>query len=124
MFRASAYNNDQKYALLHDLAELNPPFTVKAVPVRTTKLDKLYCRFHAMLDEVAEHKGWSRQERDEFKKDTKVHWGKVEYRHDHITGKKAYRIPSINDYSEAELRTLVGELDRWMAENGIFEGAA
>lgn len=124
MFRASAYNDDQKYALLHDLAELEVPFTVKAVPVRTTKLEKLYCRFHAMLDEVAQNRGWSRQERDNFKKDCKVHWGKVEYRHDYITGKKAYRIPSINEYSEEELKVLNGELDSWMAENGIFEGAA
>lgn len=124
MLRASAYNNDQKFALLHDLAELEPPFSVAAKPIKTTDWHRKHDRFEAMVNEVAKFNDWTLEQREDFKKDCKVNWGKVEYRHDMITGKKAARLPSIMDYSEGELKTINGELDAWMSENGIFEGAA
>lgn len=121
MFRASAYNNDQKYALLHDLAELEVPFTVTAKPIKTTAWHKKHDRFEAMVNDIAKVKDWTLEQREDFKKDCKVNWGKVEYRHDMITGRKTARLPSIMEYSEDELKTIAGELEVWMVDNGIYE---
>lgn len=106
-------------AALQWIVDYPKPCAVKLSPLQTGRLTVLRNKFEAKVNEVAKFKGWNIAQREEFKKDCKVNWGKVIVRHDMITGGKAFKIPSISEYAEDEVGTLIGELEVWCAEQGI-----
>lgn len=112
------YDQDGLYATLHELAELDLPVSLECKPIKNTEWSKKHRQFEAMVNAVAAHKN---EDREDVKKDVKIEWGKVEVRYNSLNGKKTYKIPSIMSYSLEELKQIIGELDVWMSENGIFD---
>lgn len=111
------YDKDGLYSALHDLADQEVPLSIEYKPIKTGEWEKKHRQFEAMVNQIAEFK---QVDREDCKKDCKIEWGKWEARYNTLTGKKTYKIHSIMSYSLEELKQIIGEMDVWMSERGIY----